>query len=290
MFRNLTIDRSATSVRAIYEVDVQARAGMKSFKVKEPLLSELKGGAPIDTYFPHPAFIEGYAFVKERDYAKAATALRSVFQSDQPAQSAYARAKGQWAFLPYFGLALAKTSGGDDAIALDQRLHAEDVGNPAQKRPSGSTHAVPDFHHHLLLAIGHAFKGGHTQAQAEVQKARAAIEAESMLDSAYMLVEILERLSEETKQPAYVNVALDCARAYQRLEPWTSWAYAFEARHAPAGAARIRAAGIALKLDPQSQWLRELDQQTLQQARQWAAANRWPAKDAPSVPAKWNQA
>jgi hypothetical protein len=29
----------------------------------------------------------------------------------------------------------------------------------------------------------------------------------------------------------------------------------------------VRAAGIALKLDPQSQWLREIDQQTLQQAR-----------------------
>jgi WD40 repeat protein len=31
-------------------------------------------------------------------------------------------AKGQWAFLPYFGLALAKTSGGDDAIALDDAI------------------------------------------------------------------------------------------------------------------------------------------------------------------------
>jgi hypothetical protein len=60
-------------------------------------------------------------------------------------------------------------------------------------------------------------------------------------------------MSEETKQPAYLNAALDYARAYQRVEPWTSWAYAFDARHGPAGAARVRAAGIALKLDPQSQ-------------------------------------
>jgi len=124
----------------------------------------------------------------------------------------------------------------------------------------------------------------------EVRKARATIESQNMIEAAYVFVEILERLSEETKRPAYLDVALDYARAYQRLEPWTSWAYAFEARHAPAGAARIRAAGIALTLDPQSQWLRELDKQTMTQARQWAAANHWPGKDAPRGGAKWDQA
>jgi len=44
---------------------------------------------------------------------------------------------------------------------------------------------------------------------------------------------------------------------------------------------RVRAAGIALKLDPQSHWLRELDKQTLVQARQWLTNHRWPGKDAP---------
>ena len=105
--------------------------------------------------------------------------------------------------------------------------------------------------------------------------------AERKLYPGYVFVEILERLSEETKRPAYVELALDYARAYERLEPWTSWAYAFEARHATAGSARIRAAGIALILDPQSQWLQEVDKQTLAQGRQWATANRWPAKDVP---------
>ena len=104
------------------------------------------------------------------------------------------------------------------------------------------------------------------------------------------LMEILERLAEETKHPAYLGFALEHARAYQRFEPWAAWAYAFEARHAQAGPARARAAGIALKLDPQSHWLNELDKATLQQARQWANRNRWPGKDSPNAPAKWNQA
>jgi hypothetical protein len=151
-------------------------------------------------------------------------------------------------------------------------------------------YAVPDFDHHLLLAIGNAFKGAHTEALVEVRKARATIDSGGMIESAYVFVEVLERLSEETKRGAYLEVALDYARAYQRLEPWTSWAYAFEARHAASGAARIRAAGIALKLDPQSQWLRELDKQTLALARQWATANHWPGKDAPRAGAKWDQA
>ena len=207
--------------------------------------------------------------------------LQPVFQSEQPAQHAYARGKGQWAFVPYYALALAKIGSGDDAIALDQRLRAEDVGSTEQKQSGHGSYAVPDFDHHLLLAIGYALKGSHSEAQAEARKARATIDSQSIIDSGYVFVEILERLSEETKRPAYVDLALDYARAYQRLEPWTSWVYAFEARHATAGAARIRAAGIALILDPQSQWLQEVDKQTLAQGRQWATANRWPAKDVP---------
>jgi len=166
----------------------------------------------------------------------------------------------------------------------------EDVGSAQQQHAAGGTHAVPEFYHHLVLAIGHAFKGNHAEAQAEVKRAQATLEGGGMLEARYVFVEILERLNDETRQAAYLDVALEYARAYQRLEPWTSWAYAFEARHAPAGPARVRAAGIALKLDPQSQWLREIDQQTLQQARQWAGANRWPGKDSPRTPAKWNQA
>lgn len=264
-----------------------ARAAMKSFKVKEPALREIKEGDPAGTYLPHPAFIEGYAAVKEHDYAKVAAALQPMYESRSPGQPSFAQSTGHWAFAPYLALALAKTGKGDDAIALDQRLRTPTAGDVTQPP---RTVAMPEFHHHLILAIGYAFGGNHAQAQSEVQQARAALNNDHLVDTGYVFVEILERLSEETRQPAYLNAALDYARVHQRLEPWTSWAYAFEARHAPAGAARIRAAGIALKLDPQSQWLHELDKQTLQQAQQWASGNRWPGKDSPSTPAKWNQA
>ena len=85
--------------------------------------------------------------------------------------------------------------------------------------------------------------------------------------------------------------ALEYTHAYQRVKPWTAWAYAVEAKHLPPGPARVRAAAIALKLDPQSRCLRALDAQTLKQARKWAAANHWPSRDenTPRAAGKWNR-
>ncbi len=81
------------------------------------------------------------------------------------------------------------------------------------------------------------------------------------------------------------------SRFYKRVKPWTAWAYAFEAKHASPGPARVRAAAIALKLDPQSRRLHTLDARTLEQARKWAAVHHWPSEntDAPRVAQKWNR-
>jgi hypothetical protein len=286
MFNAMSIDRPAESIRSIYEVDVQARAATKTFKMKEPTLKEIKAGAKADGFLSYPALIDGYAAFKERDYAQAVAALKSIYENSESGSASH---RGAWhaSFLPHYAFAAAKAGKGDDATAIDQRLRAPSAD--AKSKAASSEGAVPDFEHHLILAIAHAFNEHHAEAVSEVQLARASLAGTDLFDSGYIFVEILERLSDETRQPGYLAVALDYSRAHERMKPWASWAYAFEAKHAAPGPARVRAAGIALKLDPQSLWLQEMDKQTMAQARQWAAHNRWPGKDAPNASAKWNR-
>jgi tetratricopeptide (TPR) repeat protein len=274
-FRSVAIDRPAAAIRTLADVDTRARAVLKTVRVVHPPLAQIKEPAA-DGSFPPPAFVEGYALAKERSYARAMETLRPLFRADKPGQTPYARSHGLWTLLPYYALAVARSSGADEAQALEQRLLAEDAVSVSQPPVRRGSSAVPDFDRHLLHAVALAFKGNHADAMIAARKARAAMHGEGVLDAEYVFVEILERLSEETHEAGYLTEALDYARAYQSSEPWQSWAYAFEARHAEAGVQRARAAGIALKLDPQSVWLNEADQQTLGEAKEWAAASRWP--------------
>lgn len=287
-FHMLSMDRPGSTMRSIYEIDAKARAQMKILRVQEPPLDAKNAEALSRTSLPQPAYIEGYAAFKEREYAKALSALQPLYapQKRDPTRSQKGR---HWELFPHLAFVMAKSGTGDDAIALVQHLE-KTAPEDEESDDDSDEEVIPDFQEHLVLAIGHAFKGEHAQAENEIEKARAGIWGRGgMLESAYTFVEILERLAEETKHHEYLNFAVEHARAYQRFEPWAAWAYAFEARYAQAGPARTRAAGIALKLDPMSHWLSQLDQPTLQQARQWAARNRWPGKDSPNVPAKWNQ-
>jgi hypothetical protein len=285
-------DRPAAHLHQLYEIDAKTRKLVKGYVVQEPALEPKNAGPLAKTSLPEPAFVEGYAAIKERNYPQALSILEPLFKGPEPRLANASPKERPWQLFPYLALATAKTDGGDKALDLVQQVKAS--GKPrniSAAAVAAAAQPIPSFELHLALAVGHAFKGDHERAAAEAQKARAAIDyIDGFLAPGYAFVEILERLDEETKHPAYMAIALEYARAYQRYQPWQAWPYAFEARHAPPGPTRIRAAAIALKLDPQSQWLHELDATTMQQARQWAKANRWPAKDSPSQPAKWDQA
>ena len=68
-------------------------------------------------------------------------------------------------------------------------------------------------------------------------------------------------------------MALAFARGWEAFEPYTAWAYAFDAQYSPAGNARLRAAALALKFDPKSARLAKLDPKLLAQARAWLKQN-----------------
>jgi hypothetical protein len=285
-------DRPASQLRQVYEIDAKARKLVKSTVVQEPAFEPKNAGPLAKSYLPEPAFLEGYAAIKERKYAEALSILEPLFKEPEQRYADGLPRQRPWQLFPYLALASAKTNGGDKALELIQQVRTS--GKPrniSAAAVAAAKEPIPRFSLHLALAVGYALKGDHAKAEMEVQKSRAGINGiNGFLGPGYAFVEILERLDEETKHPAYMAIALEYARAYQRYEPWQAWPYAFEARHAPAGPARIRAAAVAVKLDPQSQWLHELDSQTMEQARQWAKTHRWPAKDAPSQPAKWDQA
>jgi hypothetical protein len=83
----------------------------------------------------------------------------------------------------------------------------------------------------------------------------------------YQWAEACEWLFEATRERRYIDLALSWARLHQRIQPMMSWAYAFEAKHAADGSERIRALGIALHLDPNSERIARLPEELKRQAR-----------------------
>jgi len=288
-FETVAVDRTSVSVRSLYEIDKQARAAIKVYKVPHQPLGE-KEPFNEPTHLPKTPYIEGYAAFLDRDYRKTVEFLAPEFEISADPKEKATSALGNVRFLPHLALAAAKSGAGDRfATAFDALRPPGGTARPGERQ---SEQRIPDLAYYLVLAVQNALKGDHAQALNHVQRARSGLHLSAWwFEDAYVYVEILERLSEETGYRGYVAAALDYVRSYERVKPWTAWAYAVEAKHLPPGPARVRAAAIALKLDPQSRRLRSLDAQTLQQARSWAAAHHWPSREekAPRVAEKWNR-
>jgi hypothetical protein len=72
-----------------------------------------------------------------------------------------------------------------------------------------------------------------------------------------------------TKHKAFLAQALDFATGVQGYRPWDAWAYAFEALYGTSQQDRIRAAGIAQALDPQSDRLAQVPAPLRRKGREW---------------------
>lgn len=64
-------------------------------------------------------------------------------------------------------------------------------------------------------------------------------------------------------------MALKWAKVSQRIQPTHAWAYAMEAKHASSNAARERALGFVLYLDPLSERAALAPMATREKASQW---------------------
>jgi hypothetical protein len=89
----------------------------------------------------------------------------------------------------------------------------------------------------------------------------------------YHLIELCEWLYEHSKEKAYIELALNWSRIYQKIQPMYGWAFAFEAKYAPAREDKIKALAYALYLDPKSTRIADLDDHIKHEARQWFKNN-----------------
>jgi hypothetical protein len=87
------------------------------------------------------------------------------------------------------------------------------------------------------------------------------------------LAEACEWLYAESRDKRYLDFALDWARRNQGMMPVNAWAYALEARHSTDEQQRLRATGIALYLDPESERLASVPAGFRKRAEQWFTVN-----------------
>jgi hypothetical protein len=224
-------------------------------------------------------FLPVYRAFRGREYQKAAEGLAPVLKSYDDA--GYPNQLGQgavafWSTMPYYAFALAKVGRADEARALEHRLTPE--GRPAGSRPyprDFEQYPMPDFEKKLIAGIVAALDGDQANAQRLLRAAQGSIPppGDRLIPPDYAFAEILEALTAETGVKAYRDMALAFARGWEAFEPYTAWAYAFDAQYSPAGNARLRAAALALKFDPKSARLAKLDPKLLAQARAWLKQN-----------------
>lgn len=162
--------------------------------------------------------------------------------------------------LPYFAWASAKTG---DRLGLEAFVRALPEWRPR------------DFDRGLALAFFAGLRGEHEAARKELLRAfrhRPFTEKRPIFPE-YQWAEACEWLYRETGEKSYLELALDWARRHQQVMPVSAWAYALEARYASDEQQRLRATGIALYLDPRSEYLAAVPAAFRKRAEQWFAAN-----------------
>lgn len=266
-------DRDGAGLNSIFDI---RRLG--NVMVRAPAQAGLQAGAA-NVSLPIGYFITAYAAFRKGDHKSAAEAWDIlVKQYDYNAvPSRVGEDPGMfWGAMPYAALSLARLGRADEAARLPERLTP--AGRPAgspRAFPGAAAWRMPDFDRKMIAGIAAAFSGKHAEAQQHFRGAQGTMEASGarVLPPEYAFVEILETAAKETGVAAYKDIALAFARGYQGFEPWSGWAYAFEAENSPRGEGQIRALALALKFDPRSSRIAKLDPKLVEQAREWLRTN-----------------
>ena len=175
-----------------------------------------------------------------------------------------------WSMLPYTAYALTKAGRQEQAAKLLERFDEQHQRAAGRQKPG--VKKAPEFETHLVNAVVAALSGNHAAGLRELRLAQAHMSEGGqtrLIPQEYAFVELAEWLAQDTGKSAYVAVVVDYARAYQLYEPWTAWSYAFEAAHAKDQASRVRAAALAMWLDPDSRRLQSLPGTLRSTAKQW---------------------
>ena len=247
-FDAMIVDRNAREIAKVADV-------LQDPSVRESSLHAPPGARlPVD-YFRVTSGI--YGAFKAKDYERviaAAGPLTDYYQRPLVEALWQIPASSRW-ITPYVAFAL---------------LRKGDVGD-AQKLIADPKKRIAPFEVALIKAEISALAGNYAAAEAALRHALGVLPlaGNTPVPAGYAFAEIGEALYAATMHKAFLAQALDFATGVQAYHPWDAWAYAFEALHATSTQRRIRAAGIAQALDPQSDRLAQVPESIRRKGREW---------------------
>jgi tetratricopeptide (TPR) repeat protein len=275
-FRVFGVDRNPDTIESFFEAE-------RPLRLKDPnnyshgmVFGKMLMTTAEDNAMALRATVNGYRDLLRGNYPAAAEALSPLLErfDKTGVPQGFQGPENLWSMLPYAAYALAKAGRQEQAAKLLERFDEQ------QQRAAGRQNIMvkkaPNFESHLVNAIVAAMAGNHAQGLRELRLAQAHMPEGGqtrLIPQAYEFAEIAEWLGRDTGNSAYIAVAVDFARAYEAYEPWNAWSYAMEASHAKDPASRVRAAGIAMWLDPDSRRLQALPATLKSSAKQWLQRN-----------------
>lgn len=275
-FRMFAVDRKPETIDNFYEAEHPLRLKDPNNYSHGIVFGKMLTMTAEDDAAALRATVNGYRDLLRGNHSAAVEALAPLFErfDKTGVPQGFQGSANFWSMLPYMAYSLAKAGRQQQAGKLLERFdeHYQRTGG----RQNVMVKKAPAFESHLVNAIVAAMAGNHARGLRELRLAQANMPIGGLprlIPEPYAFAELAEWLSRDTGNAAYVGVAVDFARAYQGLEPWTAWSYAFEAAHGKDQAARVRSAGISMWLDPDSRRLEGLPGPLRSSGKQWLQRN-----------------
>ena len=177
-------------------------------------------------------------------------------------------------YLPYFALAANATGNAVHLYAALERREPRFQQARFYERANADKVGIR-FDEDLTYGVLAAFDGDHEKAINSLQRAlndRPFNELRTVFPY-YQIVDLADRLYEQTDEAAYRNLALDLARRHSVTLPMYSWAYFVIAKYSESKVERIEAMASGLHLDPQSRRGSQLSEELRQQAQVYLEGN-----------------
>ena len=180
-------------------------------------------------------------------------------------------------FLPYFAwsaVAVNKDANLREALAAREVTH-EEVRRAEEATTSQLGYR---FDEDLAYAVLHAFDGEHDAALESLQQAldNRPYLNERVIFPMYQIVDLADRLYDQTNDQRYRRFALDLARRHTVVLPMYAWAYFVVAEHSESYSERVNAAASGFALDAGSRRGNALPEELIRTAREHLDANGAP--------------
>jgi tetratricopeptide (TPR) repeat protein len=275
-FRIFAVDRRPDTIDAFYEAEPPLRLKDPNNYSHGFVFGQMLMTTAEDNAAALRATVNGYRELLRGNHSAAVEALSPLFErfDKTGVPQGFQGPANFWSMLPYMAYSLAKAGRQEEAAKLLERF--DEHYQRTRGRQNVMVKKAPAFESHLVNAIVAAMAGNHARGLRELRLAQANMpvgDPPRLLPEPYAFAELAEWLGRDTGNAAYVDLAVDFARAYQAFEPWTAWSYAFEAAHGKDQASRVRSAGISMRLDPDSRRLQGLPAPLRSSGMQWLQRN-----------------